>query len=217
MTKIAPPSLKTCLILVDLQKDFMPGGALAVQDGNVVLPALQELLELSFDTVVATKDWHPPNHISFASTHHLPVGERIKVEGREQILWPDHCIQHSEGADFYPGWSQERIDKIFYKGTDPEMDSYSTFFDNRHQRSTGLADFLKEHGIKKIFLAGLATDYCVKQSALDAKDLGFETYVVKEGCKAVNLKPGDEDQALSIMKARGIQVISLSEVKEKLK
>jgi nicotinamidase/pyrazinamidase len=213
---ISKPQTKSCLVLVDLQNDFMPGGALAVKEGDKVLPAIGKLLQMPFDYVVATKDWHPLLHCSFASTHHLPIGDRIEWEGVEQILWPDHCVQNTQGAEFYPGWRQEKIDKVFYKGTDIKMDSYSTFFDNQHRRSTGLTDFLKEHQVSKIFLAGLATDYCVKFSALDAKNLGFETYVVKEGCKAVRLKKGDEEGAWSAMKSHGVEIISLSDVEKYL-
>lgn len=203
---------KSALILVDIQNDFLPGGSLAVKDGDKILPAINNLEKKPFDLVVATKDWHPPNHGSFASQHGRGIGDVIDLYGLPQILWPDHCIQGSSGADFGFGWDLNKIDKVIHKGTDPKIDSYSTFFDNGHTRSTGLEDYLRKKGVEKLFLAGLATDYCVKYSAKDAVALGFEVYVIEDACKAVNLQPGDHERALKELHALGVHIIRSSDV-----
>lgn len=200
--------MKRALLLVDLQNDFFPGGKLAVKNGDKILPAIQKLLKQPFDLIVATKDWHPPNHFSFASTHKRQPGESIEVEGYRQHLWPVHCVQESKGAEFAPGWDTTKPSRIFYKGVDPHIDSYSAFFDNLHKRSTGLSEYLLEHKVAEIYIAGLATDYCVKFTALDALSLGFTVYVVKEGCAAVNLALGDESLALQEMEKAGARLIS---------
>jgi nicotinamidase/pyrazinamidase len=199
----------TALILVDLQNDFFPGGALAVKGGEEVLPAVRALTALPFDLKVATKDWHPPLHMSFASTRHRSIGE--VVEG--QILWPDHCVQGTAGSDFAPGWPSDRVDEVFFKGTAPEIDSYSTFFDNGHLKSTGLGDYLKGQGIHTVVLAGLATDYCLKYSVLDALKLGFKVVVAYEGCRGVNLHPGDDQKALKEMQEAGALMASINEIR----
>lgn len=204
----------TALILVDLQNDFMPGGALEVKEGFDLLPAVNRLLKMPFDLVIATKDWHPANHGSFASTHGKKVGEVIELDGIPQILWPVHCVQGTKGAEFHSGWDSAKIDKEFHKGTEKNIDSYSTFFDNGNRKNTGLADFLRDNKIKRLFLAGLATDYCVKYSVLDAVRLGFETYVVPEGCRGVNLHPLDAQTALEEMKKMGAHLVSLEEVEK---
>lgn len=195
------------LILVDLQNDFFPGGNLEVKEGNKVLPVINELLELPFDLIVATKDWHPENHVSFASTHNKEVGDIMFNNDKNQILWPKHCIQNSKGAEFAPGWNPNKIEKVVHKGTAENIDSYSTFFDNAHNKSTGLEKILKSKHITQVFLAGLATEYCVKFSALDAKKLGFEVFVVSEGCRGVNLKPEDSEKAFREMELAGITII----------
>lgn len=195
------------LLLVDLQKDFVPGGALAVEHGDEILPIVNQLLEQDFDLIVATKDWHPPEHGSFAANHGKQIGERINLEGLEQILWPVHCVQGSVGAEFASGWNSEKVEHIFYKGTDKKIDSYSTFFDNGHRKSTGLEDFLRKHQITDLYIAGLATDYCVKFSALDACKLGFKTYVIEDACRGVNLKTGDSADAIEEMREAGAEII----------
>lgn len=200
------------LILVDLQNDFFPGGALAVKEGDRVLPAIKELLKKEWDVVVASKDWHPPNHGSFHTTHHKAPGDTVYLKKIKQLLWPVHCVQGSPGAELASGWDQNKVHKIVLKGTDPEIDSYSTFFDNAHQKSTGLHEYLQEHKIKKVYLAGLTTDYCVKNSALDALELGYETYVVEEACKGVNLHLQDSENALEEIKQRGGKVVKLRDV-----
>jgi nicotinamidase/pyrazinamidase len=195
------------LIIVDLQNDFLPGGALAVSHGDEVIPVINELLKKKFDTVVATKDWHPPDHGSFADMHGKEPGEKIDLYGLEQILWPTHCVQETEGAQFAPGWDHGKVEKVFYKGTDKKIDSYSTFFDNGHRKSTGLEDYLRKEKVDEIYIAGLATDYCVKYSVLDACRLGFKTYVVVDGCRGVNLEPYDSNNALEEMRRIGAKLI----------
>ena len=200
------------LIIVDLQNDFLPGGALAVPGGDEVIPLTNEL-QRRFDVVLATQDWHPPDHGSFAANHpgNKP-GDRIMVDGIDQILWPVHCVQNTRGAEFAPSFSTKRIDHVFHKGIDPRIDSYSTFFDNAHRRSTGLADYLKDRAIKDIYLLGLALDYCVKYSALDARQLGLNTYVVLDGCRGIDLHPEDVDLALKEMKAAGAAMVQSGEL-----
>ncbi len=198
--------MKTALILVDVQNDFCPGGSLPVTGGFDILPVINQLQPL-VDLVVATKDWHPQNHSSFAVNHGKPVGEVIMLDGLQQILWPAHCVQGSGGAEFVPGLKTERITKIFDKGTDPAIDSYSGFFDNGHKRATGLGEYLKQQGITDVYVVGLATDYCVKWTALDAQQLGFNTSVVLDACRGVNLKPGDVDRAIEELKNASIAVI----------
>lgn len=195
------------LILVDLQNDFMPGGALAVPEGDQVVRVANRL-QPDFDLVLATQDWHPAKHGSFASQHAgKHVGERIDLSGLPQILWPDHCIQETWGAAFVDGLETRRIERVFFKGTEPRIDSYSAFFDNGHRQATGLGDYLQARGVSDVYLAGLATDYCVKFSALDAVQLGFAVHVVEDGCRAVNLQPGDGAQALEEMRQAGVRLI----------
>lgn len=199
------------LLLVDLQNDFCPGGALAVPEGDLVVPIANRLID-AFDLVVATQDWHPAEHGSFAANH---PGERpgdvIELDGLEQVLWPVHCVQNTPGAEFHPELNLDRVTHVFQKGTDPKVDSYSGFFDNG-RAATGLGDYLREQGVRRVYVCGLATDYCVAFTALDAAELGFETYLVEDACRGVNLKPGDVDRAVSDMQSRGIQVTTTSEI-----
>lgn len=195
--------MKNVLIVVDLQNDFLPGGALAVSHGDEIIPIINQLLKLPFDAKVASKDWHPKGHASFASTHQKQVGEHTNIKSKDQILWPDHCIQNSFGAEFAKGLDSSKFESIFYKGTCRDADSYSVFFDDRQMKSTGLIEYLKRKNIEEIFFAGLATDYCVKYSALDALKLGFKTHVITDGCKAVNLNEADESLALEELKKAG--------------
>ncbi len=195
------------LIVVDIQNDFLPGGALAVPDGDAVIGVANGLVE-RFDLVIATQDWHPAGHKSFASSHPgCEVGQQIQLNGLEQILWPDHCVQGSQGAEFAGELNSDQFNKVFQKGADPQIDSYSGFFDNGHLKSTGLADFLKQQGVVHCFVIGLATDYCVKFTALDAKQLGFETTVIKSACRAVNLSPTDEEHSLAEMQQAGVNIL----------
>jgi nicotinamidase/pyrazinamidase len=191
------------LLLVDIQNDFMPFGALPVADGDVVVPIANALIP-HFDLVVATQDWHPADHGSFASNHPgKKPGELTELGGLPQVLWPDHCVQELPGASFHSALDIAGIDHVVRKGTDPEIDSYSTFFDNAHRKDTGLAAFLRERGVRELVLLGLATDYCVKFSVLDARELGFAVTVVTDGCRAVELAPGDGEKAFAEMAAAG--------------
>ena len=178
----------SALILVDIQNDFCPGGSLAVKDGDRIVPVVNEL-QKRFALIVATKDWHPAGHSSFAS------------------LWPPHCVQETAGAEFVAGLDTSRIARVFLKGTDMEIDSYSGFFDNEHRRATGLGDYLKERGVTDVTIAGLATDYCVKYTALDALMLGFETTVVADACRGVEVHEGDTARAVEEMAAAGAHIV----------
>jgi nicotinamidase/pyrazinamidase len=200
------------LIIVDLQNDFLPGGALPVPHGDEVIPLANEL-QRKFELVLGTKDWHPANHGSFAENHKgKKPGDRIILDGIEQILWPVHCVQNTRGAEFSPAFDTSRIAHVFHKGVDPLIDSYSTFFDNAHRRHTGLAHYLQERSIKDIYLLGLALDYCVKYSALDARQLGLNTHVVLDGCAGIDLEPGDINRALNEMKCAGAKILKSSEL-----
>ena len=196
--------MNAALILVDIQNDFLPGGALAVPAGDEVIPVANRLIE-RFENVIATQDWHPANHGSFASQHgDSEVGEVIQLNGLEQILWPDHCIQGTRGAEFAETLNRNDRVRVFPKGTDREIDSYSGFFDNGQRKATGLSDYLQTESIVRVYVLGLATDYCVKFTALDAKRLGFETFLVEDGCRGVNLRPGDSNAAIREMRDAGI-------------
>ncbi|MFH1922889.1 MAG: bifunctional nicotinamidase/pyrazinamidase, partial [Planctomycetota bacterium] len=202
------------LVIVDVQNDFCPGGSLAVPEGDRVVPVINRL-QARFDLVVATQDWHPANHGSFAANHEgKQPGEVVDLNGLEQILWPVHCVEHTAGAAFHPNLDQARIAKVFRKGTDPAIDSYSGFFDNAHRKATGLGDFLKEREVTDVTICGLATDYCAKFTALDAVALGFATRVVEDACRGVNLKPGDVVRAIEEMRARGIKIIRAADLQE---
>jgi len=194
------------LVVVDVQNDFLPGGALAVPEGDAVVPRCNALMK-SFDLVVATQDWHPANHASFAANcRGHKVGDVIDVAGLKQVLWPVHCVQNTSGAAFAPELDVKRFARIFQKGTDPAIDSYSGFFDNGHRKSTGLADYLKSQRVTDVHVCGLATDYCVKFTALDARQLGFNVYLITDACRGVNLTPGDADAAIEEMRRAGVQV-----------
>lgn len=198
---------KKALLIVDVQYDFVPGGALAVPGGHEVIPVINAL-QREFELVVATQDWHPPGHGSFASSHPgRRPGEVVDLNGLQQILWPDHCVQASHGATLVAGLDTSRLTAVILKGTDPGIDSYSGFFDNGHRKDTGLAGLLRAHGVEEVTVAGLATDYCVKFTALDAVKTGFRTRVVRSACRGVNLAPGDVDKAWQEMAATGIEVV----------
>jgi nicotinamidase/pyrazinamidase len=192
------------LILVDIQNDFMPGGALAVPDGDAVVAVANRLMP-RFELVVATQDWHPSDHRSFASQHTgREVFETIDLDGLEQILWPDHCVQNTPGASFHAGLDVGPIDHVVRKGEDRDIDSYSGFYDNGHRQATGLGDYLHERGVDTVTLVGLALDVCVRFTALDACRLGFATRVVRQGTRAVNMHEGDDQKACdAILEAGG--------------
>jgi nicotinamidase/pyrazinamidase len=202
---------KKALIIVDMQNDFCPGGALAVKDGDRIVPLINEL-QNKLDLVVATQDWHPKNHKSFASNHGKQVGEVIELNGLQQILWPDHCVQGTAGAELRKDLDTTKIEKIFQKGTDPSIDSYSGFFDNGHKKATGLGEYLKTQGVASVFVTGLATDYCVKFTALDAVGLGFKTYLIKDACRGVNLEQDDADRAIEELQLKGVGIINANDL-----
>jgi nicotinamidase/pyrazinamidase len=192
------------LLLIDIQNDFLPGGALAVPRGDEVVPVANQLMP-EFHLVVATQDWHPPNHRSFASQHPgRQVGDVIELAGLPQVLWPDHCVQGTAGADFAPRLRQQEIQHVVRKGIDPAIDSYSGFFDNARRRSTGLEEYLRSRGVDEVYLVGLATDYCVRATALDARSLGFRTVVHLSGVRGVERAAGDCQRALDEMRAAGV-------------
>ncbi len=204
------------LILVDIQNDFLPGGALAVPGGDAVIPVANRV-QVAFPLVVATQDWHPANHGSFAATHpgKKPFAQ-IELNGLPQTLWPAHCVQNTPGAALAASLTQERIVKIFQKGTNPGIDSYSGFFDNGHRKSTGLGEWLQAKGVKEVFVCGLATDYCVKFTALDARQLGFKTHVLVDASRGVNIRPNDTTDALAEMKRAGVAICKSADLLRKL-
>lgn len=194
------------LLLIDIQNDFLPGGALAVTNGNEIVPVANRLMA-GYDLVVATQDWHPEGHGSFASQHpgHA-VGEIVVLDGLDQIMWPDHCVQGTSGAEFAPELNTAGIDHVIQKGTDRNIDSYSGFFDNARRKATGLETYLRGKNVDAVHVMGLATDYCVKYTALDAVDLGFKTSLLSEGVRGVDLNEGDCQRAIDEMKAAGIVI-----------
>ena len=201
-----------CLLIVDIQNDFLPGGALAVPQGDAVIPLINRLQD-RFDLVLATQDWHPPDHGSFAASHPgRKVGEVIELDGVPQILWPVHCVQNSPGAQFSRALDTTRFARVFRKGIDRKIDSYSTFFDNAKRRSTGLADYLREQNVHELFICGLATDYCVRFSALDALELSFPVAVIEDACRGVNLQPDDSAKALRELRKAGAKIQSSSQL-----
>jgi len=191
------------LIVIDVQTDFCPGGALAVAGGDQVVPVVSALME-GFATVVLTQDWHPTGHASFASTHpgRMPF-QTVRMPYGDQTLWPDHCVQGTPGAAFHPGLRTDPAALILRKGMNPAIDSYSAFFENDRRTPTGLAGWLRDRGVARLTFAGLATDYCVAWSALDAARLGFAASVLLPGCRAIDLH-GSLRQALERMRAAGV-------------
>jgi len=181
------------LLLIDIQNDFVPGGALAVPKGDEVVPVANRWIERftrDGDLVIATQDWHPPNHSSFIS------------QNPKEGIWPDHCVQNTHGAEFVSELSVRALQTVVRKGTDPRIDSYSGFFDNNHEKQTELAEVLRQGGVSTVYILGLATDYCVKFTALDARQLGLVTHVVRDGCRGIT--PTDEQQAFQDMRSAGV-------------
>lgn len=200
------------LVLVDLQKDFLPGGSLAVEKGNQVIPKVNGLINNNFDVVVATQDWHPPDHGSFASNHeNKRPGDKIELQGTDQILWPDHCVQGTEGAEFADDLDTLKIEKVIKKGTNPKIDSYSGFYDNEHKKETGLHDYLQQRNVDTVIIAGLAADVCVKFTALDALELGYRTKVVTDATRAVEKDEG-YNQTMNELKKNGAELVNSSEL-----
>ena len=198
------------LLLVDVQNDFMPFGALPVAGGDEVVPIANRLMP-AFEFVVASQDWHPANHGSFASNHPgAHPGDVGELEGLAQVLWPDHCVQDTPGASFHSGLDVAGIDAVVRKGIDPLIDSYSAFFDNAHRRDTGLTAILRTAGVTELVLMGLATDYCVLATAVDARDAGFSVTVIRDGVRAVDLAAGDGEAALEAMREAGCSIVESS-------
>lgn len=196
------------LLLIDIQYDFLQGGSLAVTHGNEILAPIL-IIANQFQNIIATQDWHPAGHQSFASSHrgHKPFDEVIWNQAK-QTLWPDHCIQNSKGAQLHSEIQALPLTGLIQKGTHPEIDSYSGFFDNQKKFKTALDAHLKENQISHLVVAGLATDYCVKFTVLDALELGYRVWVYKPGIRAVNLHPDDGKIAVEEMQSRGAEIIS---------
>src|SRR6185437_8374623 len=192
------------LLIIDVQTDFCAGGALAVADGDAVVPVVNRLAG-RFQHVVLTQDWHPPRHSSFASSHSDSASfDVVSMPYGQQTLWPDHCVQGTLGAAFHPQLATERAELVIRKGFRPEIDSYSAFYENDRRTPTGLAGYLRERGLTRVFLAGLATDFCVYYSAMDARRLGFEALLLEPGCRAIDLA-GSLEAAHREMAAAGVE------------
>lgn len=208
---LAPDPVSSALLVVDVQPDFLPGGALAVDEGNLVLSGIGRLMASDrFALQVATQDWHPPDHTSFASSHpgRKPF-ETISLHGHDQVLWPDHCVQGTEGARLHPDLAWERVAAIVRKGMDRDVDSYSGFRNNwgpaGDRPSTGLAGYLRERGVESVYLCGLARDYCVRWSAEDAHEAGFDTVVLWDLTRSVD--PSGDGELRASLEGRGVRIV----------
>jgi nicotinamidase-related amidase len=200
------------LLIIDVQNDFCPGGSLAVEEGDAVVPVINAIMPL-FHRVVATQDWHPPDHVSFASSHpgHKPL-DLIDAGGIGQVLWPDHCVQATRGAELHPRLEAGRIELVLRKGLRRNLDSYSAFFENDRRTDTGLRYYLKGLGTREIYLCGLATDYCVLASAVDARKLGFRVTLVRDACRGVDHPKGSVQEALATMEKAGVIMMESREL-----
>ncbi len=206
--------MKTALLLIDLQNDFCPGGALGVAQGDATIAVANQAIDacrVRNEVVVASQDWHPANHRSFAINSNAQAGTLGELEGLPQVWWPVHCVQGTFGAELHPQLRQQQIAAVFRKGEDPNIDSYSAFFDNGRRAQTALDGWLKAQGITQLAVMGLATDYCVKFSVLDALRLGYQTQVITDGCRGVNLQPEDSQRALTEMQQAGAELVTLSQ------
>lgn len=205
---------KRALLLVDLQNDFCAGGALAVPEGDSTIEVANELITRSKargDAIVASQDWHPANHGSFASVQVTEPYTQGELDGLPQTWWPVHCVQNTEGAALHPLLNAKAIDAVFHKGENPAIDSYSAFFDNGHRQKTGLDAWLHERGITALIVLGLATDYCVRFTVLDALKLGYSVTVITDGCRGVNIEPQDSLMAFQDMSAAGAVLMTLAD------
>jgi nicotinamidase/pyrazinamidase len=192
------------LIVVDMQNDFMPGGALGVAGAFEIVEPILKLMS-KYSHVLATLDWHPSHHCSFAASHPgKKIGETVAIRGKLQRLWPVHCVQNTRGADFAPGFSKDQFEAVFHKGVSPAIDGYSAFYDNAHEQSTGLTDYLHRHFITHVTLVGLAFDYCVLYSALDARGDGFDVTVIPSLCRSID--PSMTEHNKEIMRQQGIHI-----------
>ncbi len=202
------------LIIVDIQNDFCPGGALPVNRADEIIP-LVNTLSRKFATVAVTQDWHPSNHVSFASNHEgMNVYDQLEINGINQVLWPDHCVAGSEGSMLHPDLHTDRANIIIRKGTNPGLDSYSAFFENDRVTKTGLSGYLNALEIEDVFLCGLATDYCVYYSAMDAVRSGFKTHVVLDACRGINVPEGSLESVIEQMKVHGVRIINSREISD---
>lgn len=199
------------LIIVDVQNDFLPGGALSVPLGDQIIPIINRMIP-HFKLIVATQDWHPHDHSSFVVNHPgKNVGDIIDVHGIPQILWPVHCVRNTKGAELAPGLNKDAIESIFYKGTDLWIDSYSAFFDNARKKSTGLHEHLHSYQVDEIAIVGLATDYCVLYSVIDAIDLGYKVIVFEDACRGIDLQKGDVEDAFATMREKGAKIVKFTD------
>ncbi len=201
-------NMKKALIVVDVQNDFCEGGALAVPNASEIIPYINELMETNdYDQIIFSQDWHPANHKSFASNNGKQVGETISLNGIPQFMWPDHCVQGTFGAEFHKDLNTSKATHIIQKGKNEAVDSYSAFQDNNHFMKTGLEDFLKYHDIQLVEVVGLALDYCVKDTCIDAAKAGFITCLHFNGTKAVNAKPDNAKNAIYQMLENGVTIL----------
>ena len=200
--------MNSALIIIDMQNDFCTGGALAVKDGEKIIQRINDA-QKEFKTIILTQDWHPQEHSSFASNHGAEPYTNIEMEYGSQILWPDHCVQGSTGANFHRDLNTNKSDLILRKGSNPKIDSYSAFFENDKNTTTGLEGYLIKKDIKRLYLCGLAFDYCVFYSALDGANLGFEVFVFKDLTKAIDLNDSKKTAKKSMIE-KGIKLINFS-------
>ncbi|TVQ35619.1 MAG: bifunctional nicotinamidase/pyrazinamidase [Spirochaetaceae bacterium] len=205
--------VRSAMIVVDVQRDFCPGGALAVDQGDQVVPVINALAP-RVAYVAATKDWHPAGHVSFASSHSgkKPFDSVELADGTSQILWPDHCVQATPGSEFQPDLDTRPLDVILHKGANPRLDSYSAFFENDKRTSTGLVHLLRGNGFDTLLICGLATDVCVFFTAMDARKLGFSVYVVEDACRGVDVPSGSVQNALTELRSAGCQIVHSAEL-----
>lgn len=205
--------MTSALIIVDLQNDFLPKGALPVPEGDSIIIPINQIME-RFDWVLATKDWHPHNHVSFASTWNKKPLEQQEIRGVKQTLWPDHCIENTPGSEFPQSLEIDSIHHTFFKGHNRNVDSYSAFFDLNKNPASAIHTFLTVHQVQRLFFCGLATDFCVKSSILDAVSLGYETHLILDCCRGISKET--TEQALSEMKQAGVSFVESNQLNEKL-
>lgn len=207
-------SLEAALIVVDVQNDFCPGGALAVEYGDTIIPRINSLMRL-FPLVIATKDWHPAGHVSFASSHSgKNPGDTVKSGGIDQQLWPDHCVQGTRGAQFHDDLDTRPVNLILHKGTKTDLDSYSAFFENDHATATGLESYLKGLGFESVYVVGLAEDVCVRFTAEDAVSLGFATHVIADCTRGVNIPDGSLSAARKSMQSKKVGYVQSADLRQ---
>jgi nicotinamidase/pyrazinamidase len=205
---------KAALLVLDVQKDFCPGGSLEVKEGDVVVPVINRIVR-KFFKVIATMDWHPKDHVSFASNHPgMKIFDSVDVNGVDQLLWPDHCVQGTRGADFYPGLEDKYFDIILRKGSDSLLDSYSAFYENDKKTPTGLEYYLKNVGVSETYICGLATDYCVFYSAIDSVKTGFNTKLIIDATRGVDVPQGNVKKAVDDMKLAGVTIVRSQDLAE---